>query len=150
MLLRPVFINISSDTDFIILNDMNARELDVRCGERAEIRAGRTTYEVEVRTSSSLVSKGFVGLPHALARKLRIDEKTEVEIAKHRESLAPVYIRKKLMGERLTQDMIEAIVEGISKNRISELDVLTLVMASYYNGLDDDEIVGVTRSMLNY
>ncbi|MGC9209481.1 MAG: AMP phosphorylase [Nitrososphaeria archaeon] len=150
MQLRPVIIDITSDTDFIILNEMDAKELDVRSGERAEIRTERTTYEAEVRTTGSLVGIGTVGLPRVLAKKLRINEKTGVEILKHRESLAPLYIREKLLGRRLTQEMIEAILDGISRNRISELDVLTLVMSSYYNGLDDDEIANITRSMVNY
>ena len=57
-------------------------------------------------------------------------------------------VRRKINGERLSQDDFYAIAQDISQNRYSKMEMAAFLVASGQTGLDRDEIFYLTRSML--
>ena len=57
-------------------------------------------------------------------------------------------IRKKRDGHKLTQEEIEYFINGYVKGEIPDYQVSALMMAIFFNGLDDEETVLLTKAML--
>lgn len=57
-------------------------------------------------------------------------------------------IRKKRDGERLTEDEIKFIVEGIISGEIPDYQTAAFLMAVYFRGMDLDETVALTKAMM--
>lgn len=57
-------------------------------------------------------------------------------------------IRKKRNGEKLTQEEINFLVSGLTKNKIPDYQFSAFLMAAYLKGLDIDETSYLTEAML--
>ncbi len=57
-------------------------------------------------------------------------------------------IRKKRDGEKLTDEEINYIVEGIVKGEIPDYQTAAFLMAVYFRGMDLDETVALTKAMM--
>ncbi len=58
-------------------------------------------------------------------------------------------IRKKRDGHKLNNDEIQFIVDGITHNNLSEAQVGAFAMAVFFQGMDMDERVALTRGMMH-
>ncbi|MBS0336198.1 MAG: thymidine phosphorylase family protein [Proteobacteria bacterium] len=98
---------------------------------------------------SSIVSPGEAGLSESAWRKFgaRDGELLEVEPMPLIESLARV--RGKLYGERLSDADLRAIVEDIAAGRYADIQLAAFVSACAGGRLDREEIVGLTRAMID-
>ena len=58
-------------------------------------------------------------------------------------------IEKKRDGEKLSREEIEFWINGYVKGEIPDYQVSSLLMAIYFNGLDDEELKNLTLIMAN-
>lgn len=58
-------------------------------------------------------------------------------------------IRKKKSGENLTRDEIEFLINGFLKGLIPDYQMSAFLMAVYFKGMTDEEIVNLTEVMIN-
>lgn len=58
-------------------------------------------------------------------------------------------IEKKRDGGKLSKDEIEFWIDGYVKGEIPDYQVSSLLMAIYFNGLDDEELTNLTLIMAN-
>lgn len=58
-------------------------------------------------------------------------------------------IRKKKSGENLTRDEIEFFINGFLKGLIPDYQMSAFLMAVYFKGMTDEEIVNLTEVMIN-
>ncbi|MTI10552.1 thymidine phosphorylase [Curvivirga aplysinae] len=58
-------------------------------------------------------------------------------------------IRKKRDGNKLSAEEIQFVVDGITRNTLSEAQVGAFAMAVFFQGMDMDERVALTRGMMN-
>ena len=58
-------------------------------------------------------------------------------------------IEKKKYGSGLTKEEINFVVEGYTKGEIPDYQMSALLMAIYFNGMDDEEMTNLTMSMAN-
>ena len=63
--------------------------------------------------------------------------------------LAQEVIRKKRDGGRLDTDEIRFLVRGLTDGSISEGQIAAFAMAVYFNGMDMDERIALTREMMH-
>ena len=56
-------------------------------------------------------------------------------------------IEKKKQGKNLTKEEIEFLVDGYTKGEIPDYQMSALLMAIYFNGMDDEEMTNLTMSM---
>jgi thymidine phosphorylase len=55
-------------------------------------------------------------------------------------------IRKKLLGEKINKEEIEAIVEDIQNNKLSDLALAYYTATSFFYKADIDELVYTTKA----
>ncbi|RMG26848.1 MAG: pyrimidine-nucleoside phosphorylase [Bacteroidetes bacterium] len=60
----------------------------------------------------------------------------------------PALIQKKRDGSALTKEEIRYIIEGYTAGHIPDYQVAALLMAIYFRGMDMEEILSLTRAML--
>ncbi len=98
---------------------------------------------------SSIVSPGEAGLSESAWRKFGAREGTALEVGPVPpiESLARV--RGKLHGERLSDPDLRAIVADIAAGRYADIQLAAFVSACAGGRLDREEIVGLTKAMID-
>ncbi|NLO37874.1 MAG: thymidine phosphorylase [Ruminiclostridium sp.] len=58
-------------------------------------------------------------------------------------------IVKKRNGEKLTRKEIDFFVQGVTRDEIADYQAAAFLMAVYFRGMDDDETLWLTQSMLH-
>ncbi len=152
MRLKVKDVNLSTGGRLIaILNEHDARKLDLKAGDRIRISRLRKQQEVIVVTniSSKGINIGEVGLFEEVLSNLGVAENqlVEVELAKDPHSLE--YIRNRLDGKRINKEQMYEIVEDIIDHRLSETEITYFVAASYMKKLSLQETVSLTEAITN-
>lgn len=96
-----------------------------------------------------VLSHGTIGLSHIALQRLHVtpNSKILVEHAPVVTSLSAV--RKKVFGQKLSDDDITRIIEDISDHRYSDIEIASFLSVCVGSRLDIDEIVGLTKAMVN-
>ncbi|HCP31719.1 TPA: pyrimidine-nucleoside phosphorylase, partial [Candidatus Acetothermia bacterium] len=56
-------------------------------------------------------------------------------------------IRKKRDGEKLTREEVEFLIEGYVERKVPDYQVAALLMAIYFQGMNDEETITLTDVM---
>jgi thymidine phosphorylase len=103
---------------------------------------------LNVVDDSSIVTPDELGLSEQAFAQLNMDEDCLVQVA-HAELPASMdAVRRKINGERLSQDDFSAITDDIVSARYSKMEMAAFLVASGQNSLERDEILYLTRAML--
>ena len=99
--------------------------------------------------TSELVGAGEAGLSEAAWRRLGAAEGDQVSIS-HPDPVASLtHLRSKMSGERLSPPAMTAIVQDVVAGRYSDIHLAAFVAACAGGGLDFDEVVSLTRAMID-
>ncbi|MDD2760608.1 MAG: thymidine phosphorylase family protein [Methylomonas sp.] len=104
---------------------------------------------LNVVDDKSIVHPGELGLSEQAFKQLNIAENSlvTVEHAEPPESMDAV--RRKINGERLDQQDFDGIAQDIADTRYSKMEMAAFLVATGQNNLDRDELLYLTRAMLN-
>jgi len=132
----------------ILLDEGDCIEMGLKENDRVMITGKKSTIAV-VAYVDNVVKKGHVVMSSYLAKKVDVADDDIVDIVYAHAPDSVKYIRKKMDGERLQKDQIEAIVTDILENRLSRIEISAWLTALYINGMDVDEIADFTMAMAN-
>ena len=148
MILKAVRIPFKSGRFAVILNEEDASELGVREGDRVRVRAGRSYLIATVQLTKEIVQQGYAGLTYLVSRELGVGDNTEIEVYPVQKPKSVEFIKKKTKGGKYTQEELRRIVEDITNNALSEVELTSFVVSSMLHGMDFDEIEWLTRAMI--
>jgi len=97
----------------------------------------------------NIVQPNQLGLSEQAFKQLNSDEGTEVRVDHAEPPLSMDAVRRKINGERLSAEDFDAITRDIVENRYSKMEMAAFLVASGQTSLDRDEILYLTRAMLN-
>ncbi len=132
----------------VLLDDGDCVRLGVKENDRVSITGQRSTIAL-VAYADNLVEPGVAIIPNQILNRVGLGKDGTLEIAYAHAPDSVRYIRKKMDGERLEKEQIEAIVEDILENRLSKIEISAWLTALYINGMDIDEIADFTMAMAN-
>ena len=132
----------------VILNDEDCKEIGVKEGDRVRID-GTKSYVVTANKSDTLTKRGEVLMPRSVMDKVGAKDGMGVNVVFSPNPESVKSIRKKMDGQRLTKDEINAVVTDILEARLSLIEVSAWLTALYINGMDVDEIADMTMAMVN-
>ena len=132
----------------ILLDEGDCISLGVKENDRVTITGKKSTIAL-VSYSDNLVTKGTAVLPNSIIKKVGTNEDGTVDIVYAHKPESVRFIRKKMDGERLSKEQIEAIVTDILENRLSKIEISAWLTALHINGMDIDEIADFTMAMAN-
>jgi thymidine phosphorylase len=104
---------------------------------------------LNVVDDSAIVQPGELGLSEQAFQQLNVEAGSLVTVdhAEHPESMDAV--RRKINGERLTQEDFDSITQDIVETRYSKMEMAAFLVATGQNNLDRDELLFLTRAMLD-
>jgi len=139
----------AGDKRIVLLNDDTAEELGIISLSRIVISHGEKSTVAIVNTSERVVGKGEIGLFDEIVENMGLEDgiNVDVEVSEQPESIE--YIKARLKGRKLREEELLAIVKDVVDNRLSEIEIATFVTALNNHPMDIDEIVGMSRSMVN-
>ncbi len=116
---------------------------------RVELTLGTRTIVATLNVvSSEFLTNGETGLSEAAWRLLGAKDGDEV-IARHPRPLESLgHVRAKVYGKRLSASAFDAVIEDVAAGRYSDLQLAAFVTACAGDGLDTEETIALTRSMV--
>ncbi|MFH1637636.1 MAG: AMP phosphorylase [Candidatus Woesearchaeota archaeon] len=152
MKLKVKDVNLSTGGPLIaVMNEEDAKNLDVRANDRIKIKRLRAKKEITavVDVSSKGISPGEVGLFEELLKKLDVEEGVCIEAEFSGRPHSIMYIKKKMEGQQLSDKEITAIISDIVHNKLSEIELTYFVSGCYANGLTMSESVALTKAIVD-
>ncbi len=147
MLLKVKTIDIVTGKKSVLLNEKDAKALDVRVHDRVSISKGGKTTVALVEITHTFVNPGEVGVFRDLVDDLSIVEGEELEVVPARTPSSVLYIKKKMRGGTLSRDEIYSIVRDVVNHALSELELAAFLLAEEYLGMSMEETEHLTRAM---
>jgi AMP phosphorylase len=140
-------IDILTGRRTVLLNRKDCERVDIRGHDRVNLRLGEKNVTATVDTTSTIVNAGEIGVTSDLTPELSVKEGDIIEVTLLPAPNSSLFIRKKIMGQRLTRDEIYAIVEDSVKGMLSDVEMAGFLVAQQFHGLTDEEQVWLTKAM---
>ena len=141
---------IDADIHWAVLNNEDAREIGLKSGGRINIRDEKSgkTATVFIQISDNYIGKGNIGLGWALTAEFNAADGKELTVRGADSPISLEYIRKKMDNGKLTENELNTIIHDITNDVLSPGETTAFITAVYINGLDNDEVEYLTRSMV--
>ncbi len=149
MNLSVIIFDIVSGKRSVIINEIDADSIGVLLNDRVKITYNNKTVVAIVETSRTLVPEGKIAFYRDVSDTLGVRQGDIVEMNYEPLPKSVVYIRKKMAGEKLTESEIRSIVVDVVSSDLSDLEIASFLLASYYKGMDLDEVKALTTSMVD-
>lgn len=135
----------------VVLNDEDARKIGVLDGDRVQIVREEKGVFVQafVVTTKTLIPAGTFGIYQKTNERLNAEDGDVFEVRYADRPVSIDYIKKKMDGEKLTLEEMNAIVSDIVSDSLSPGETSSFITSTYINGLDMDEVESLTRSMVS-
>lgn len=118
----------------------------------AKIRVGCNGKQIEavlnVVDDICIVGPDELGLSEQAFQRFAEPAGQPVNVAQAEPPLSMDGVRRKIGGERLDYGGYQAITSDIAKGRYSKMEMAAFLVATGQNGLDRDEVLSLTRAML--
>ena len=112
------------------------------------VNGTRLLAVLNVVDGHSIVQPGELGLSQQAFEHLHADEGTLVTVNHAEPPKSMDAVRRKINGERLDQTDFDDICNDIVETRYSKMEMAAFLVATGQNNLDRDELLYLTRSML--
>lgn len=142
----------TGDTLVAVINRSDSQFLDLYQGDRIKIinkKNENVTAFLDIADSDDIVPKGSIGIFQETNDNFNIKSNEEVTIIAQKKPDSIAYIKKKLAGKRLNYEEFYAIIDDISHNRLSHIEITYFVSGCYSNELNNKETVALTKAMIN-
>jgi len=147
--LLPKKLDILGDTTSleVYIHGQTAQLSGIRAGDLLDLAFIDVETGAVAIITDTLVTEGEIGLPIALWQKYPISAYERVAVDVQGQAKSIKYIRKKILGSRLSYDEIREIMFDIAKYRLSPVEMTYFASASYSPGFDDQEMSFLTKAM---
>ncbi|MCK5354936.1 MAG: thymidine phosphorylase, partial [Methyloprofundus sp.] len=113
-----------------------------------KVNGTRLLAVLNVVDDNSIVQPGELGLSQQAFKHLNVEVGTLVTIDHAEPPKSMDAVRRKINGERLNQADFDNISNDIAETRYSKMEMAAFLVATGQNNLDRDELLYLTRSML--
>jgi AMP phosphorylase len=134
-----------------IIHRTDAEEFGIMAGDRVELlnKTNQKKCVAVVDVTNYSVEVDQVGLFDEGVEKLGVKSGNKINVTPTGQLKSLDYIKKKMMGEKLSHEEIITIVKDISDERLSDIEATAFVSAVYMKGLDIDETISMTKALIN-
>ncbi len=131
-----------------LLDDATAIKLDVFAGDRIRVSSGNKSVICTVDIAKH-ADHDIIGLYYESADLLRVRQGQKVAVTPAPSPLSVPLIRAKLHGSTLSEKDMLQIVEDISTNKLTSLEIAYFVSAAYTQGFSVKETYNLAKAMIN-
>lgn len=133
-----------------LLNTETAKELGILPLERVGISNPKNSKSIItfVDFTASMVGRNEIGIFTDAGKALGAKARDEVDVTVVGRPKSVGYIKAKMDKKKLSYEEIKEIVQDISANGLSEVEAAAFMSAVYINGFDLEEIVSMTKALV--
>ena len=140
----------TGNTKDVILNFKDAAKLGQKAGDRiiikdVESKTINGKYKVaiiQIAYSDSIIAPGEIGLFANTLREIKNNAIVSVKPAEHPDSFK--FIKKKIMGKKLSSEEINKIISDSSSGLLSSIELSSFITSVNIHGMDNEEITALT------
>jgi thymidine phosphorylase len=103
---------------------------------------------LNVVDDAAIVSPDELGLSEQAFQQLGLEDGTPVSIEHAEPPKSMEAVRRKIIGEKLSAINYDSICRDIAEHRYSKMEIAAFLVACSQSGLDRDEVLYLTRAML--
>ncbi len=140
--------DVTTGQNIVLLNKEQAVEEDIYISDRVIIKHGDVEVTCIVDLSNVLVKNDEIGVFQESAEKLGVKPGDEVIICHAQHPVSVDYIKKKMDGKELTAEEINTIIKEAVENRLSDVELASLMTTMYIRELSIDETVALTNAVV--
>ncbi len=135
----------------VILNHIDAEKLDLHSGDRILVRDGKKniTCILDISESDKAVPEGQIGLFEEVLDVLKVKQKDFVSVKFTGKPKSVAHIRAKLYGKELNYHELFHIIDDITNDRLTAIEMTYFVAAGFTHGWSSEEVVNMTKAMVN-
>jgi AMP phosphorylase len=148
MITIPIkIIDIRSKDPFVMLAKETASKLFLKHTDVVIIKSSSAELSAYPVVVTEFIEKDTIGISPKNADHLGVKDGNEVTLSARKKPLSYKYITDKIDGKIWNQNEINTIVTDISNRRLTSLEISTFALVSQFKGYNNDELVGITKSM---
>jgi len=133
----------------IIINREDAHDMDLNAMDRVALTLdGGDAVSCIVDLTDTFVSPGSIGLFREIYDPINIREGDKIYLEPMGKPESIGYIRQKMAGKRHTPKEIGEIIDDLMKEELSDVELTAWITAVYIRGLDKDETIALTNSIV--
>ncbi len=132
----------------VILSPATAKNLNVHVNERVGLLYLSKKFYAVVDIFSELVKENEIGLSEEILSFIQIKNGSSVDVFPADAFLGGQIIKKKLLGERLTDKEILLLISEISQNNLTESEIAFFISAEKNHGMSKRELIALTQAMI--
>lgn len=134
----------------VMLHQDDARLFDLHHMDRVMVRKGKKfcIAVLNIGESEKAVKRGWIALFEEVLDELNAKHGDTVEFSLAKKPNSVNLIKKKLEGEELTYDETLEIVQDITQDKLTSIELTSYVVANYARGMSQKEIVDLTNAMV--
>lgn len=148
MKLKSRNLNWLAGRPVVILGNDASKKLNVHVDERIAIRYKKKKIYAVVDIFPDLVMPNEIGLSNEISSILQNKTGEDVDIGTAEMFIGARIVRKKMSGEKLSQEEIHSLVSEIANNNLTEAEIAYFVAAEKIRGLSQKEIIHLTEAMV--
>ncbi len=141
-------MDIMAGGQIILLNAKFAYQNNIYTNYRVKIRLGKKSAVVLVDLTNDMIKPGQIGLFHEASKAIGAKSGSKINLHVIARPQSIQYIKSKIEGHPLKKTEIDSIINDVMTNRLSEPELSAFMTASYIHGMSDEEVVGLTDSIV--
>lgn len=149
MFLKVVNLGLEAEKPIVIINEIDAQELDVRALDRVELKTKTGNVIAIVNIAKKFIKNGFIGLYSGISERIGKRDGEMIEVIRAATPESITFVKKKINGETLKSWEIRKIVEDIVHQRLSEVEIAAFVISLHNFGITMDEAASLSKAMTN-
>ncbi|MCD6414709.1 MAG: AMP phosphorylase [Candidatus Diapherotrites archaeon] len=132
-----------------VLNKEDAADLDLDALDRISLeKAGGRSVTAIVDLTSTFVKPGEIGLFRETSKALKVAEGEKLSLQPKDKPDSILYIKNKLDGKNLSPQQINAIIEDLMNEELTDVELTAWVTGTYIRGMDDKEVTALTEAIV--
>jgi AMP phosphorylase len=147
MLLKAKILGLEAEKPVVILNKVDAEDIDVRPLDRVELNFGGKKGTAIVNVASRFIKPGEIGMLSEIADHMRAKSGVNIDVLPSAPPDSLIHIREKLAGKTLKDDDISKIIEDTVHRRLSDIEMTAFVTALYNHGMTTREVAALSKAM---
>jgi len=148
MKLKIKNLNFSTGVSVCILNQKSADILGVKINDRILLKKDEIKVFSIIDISNEFVDEKEIGLSYEISNRLKLKENTEIDVFLSTPPKSLVFIKKKMNGEKLSQNEIGLIIKEIVNNSLSESEISLFISSMYQKGMTIQETIFLINAIL--
>ena len=130
------------------MNSKDAEQLGVVAWDRVRVRVSDDRSAAAlVDITKSIVQVNQIGVPRTIAQELKVEDGESVSVQPIPPPVSVRHVHAKMRGRKLGREELYSIVRDVVNRNLSEVEMAAFLMAEQYHGMDDDELLWLTRAI---